>query len=104
MVKRRYMSRVIRIGLLLKEAARGWSEHRAQRLGASLAFYTTFALAPLTLIAIAIAGYFFGEEAARGKIVNQIAILVGQEGATMVEALIRKASEPHQSGIATIIS
>lgn len=97
------MKRMIRIGALLKEAARGWNEHRAQRLGASLAFYTTLALAPLTMIAIAVTGYFFGEEAARGGIVKQIEHLVGREGAITVEALIRKASEPQPSGIATVI-
>jgi membrane protein len=98
------MKRVAIIGLLLQEAARGWIEHRAQRLGASLAFYTTLALAPLTIIAIAFAGYFFGEEAARGGIVDQIQHLVGREGALAIEALIQKASEPHQSWIATTIS
>ncbi len=90
--------------LLLKDAARGWVEHRAQRLGASLAFYTTLALAPLSIIAVAVAGYFFGAEAARGEIVDQIDHLVGQEGAIAVEELIHKASEPHQSRLATVIS
>ena len=90
--------------LLLKDAARGWMEHRAQRLGASLAFYTTLALAPLSIIAVAVAGYFFGAEAARGEIVDQIDHLVGEQGAIAVEELIHKASEPHQSRVATMIS
>jgi membrane protein len=98
------MRRLAVIGLLLKEAARGWTEHRAQKLGAALAFYTTLALAPLTLIAIAIAGYFFGKEAARGGIVDQIDHLVGREAAVAIEALIQKASEPHQSQVATLLS
>lgn len=95
-------SQVIR--LLFQDAARGWIEHRAQRLGASLAFYTTLALAPLSIIAVAVAGYFYGAEAARGEIVDQIDHLVGQEGAIAVEELIQKASEPHQSRLATVIS
>jgi len=98
------MNRVIMIGRLLKEAWRGWIEHRAQRLGAALAFYTTLALAPLTLVAIAIAGYFFGQEAARGGIVDQIEHLVGRDGANVIQALIQKAGQPHQSRIATAIS
>jgi len=98
------MKRVVMIGVLLKDAARGWSEHRAQRLGAALAFYTTLALAPLTLIAIAIAGYFFGQESARGGIVNQIEHLVGRDGAIAIEGLIQKASEPNQSRLATVLS
>jgi membrane protein len=89
---------------VLLDAARGWSEHRAQRLGAALAFFTTLSLAPLTIIAIAVAGYFFGEEAARGGIVHQIEYLVGQDGAQTIEALIQKAREPEQSRLATIIS
>lgn len=98
------MKRVVWLGSLLKEAVRGWSEHRAQRLGAALAFYTTLALAPLTIIAIAIAGYFFGDDAARGGIVNQIEHFVGRDAATTIEALVQKASAPLQSRIATFIS
>jgi membrane protein len=92
------------VGLLLQEAIKGWVQHRAQRLGASLAFYTTLALAPLSIITIAVAGYFYGEEAARGGIVNQIEHLVGKDGAIAIEALIQKASEPQESRMATIIS
>ena len=92
------------IAILVREAAGGWFEHRAQRLGASLAFYTTLALAPLTIIAIAVAGYFFGEDAARGGIVDQIEHLVGRDGAIAIESLIEKASKPGQSRIATAVS
>jgi hypothetical protein len=98
------LKHILAIGLLLKEAGRGWYKHRAQRLGASLAFYTTLALAPLSMIAIAVAGYFYGAEAARGGIVEQIEHLVGKEGAATIEALIQKAGEPRQSRIATVIS
>lgn len=98
------MKHFVIVGLLLREAAKGWLEHRAQRLGASLAFYTTLALAPLSMIAIAVAGYFYGAEAARGGIVVQIENLVGKEGAIAIEALIQKASEPNQSRLATVIS
>src|SRR5687768_643276 len=98
------MKRIVGTGLLLMEAARGWSEHRGQRLGAALAFYTTLALAPLTIFAIAIAGYFFGAEAARGGIVDQLEYLVGRDGAIAIEALILKASEPHENRMATLVS
>jgi membrane protein len=98
------MKHIVAIAQLLKTAAQGWIEHRAQRLGASLAFYTTLALAPLSIIAMAVAGYFFGEDAARGGIVDQIEHLVGRDGAILIESLIEKASEPHQSRIATALS
>jgi membrane protein len=99
-----FLKHIVVMGLLLQEATRGWIEHRAQRLGASLAFYTTLALAPLSMITIAVAGYFYGDEAARGGIVNQIEHLVGKDGAIAIEALIQKASEPHESRWATFIS
>jgi membrane protein len=98
------MKSFVMIGSVLKEAARGWSAHGAQKLGAALAFYTTLALAPLTLIAIAIAGYFFGQEAARGEIVNQIEHFVGRDGGAVIEALLEKASEPRHSRTATLLS
>jgi membrane protein len=98
------MKQITELRGLFRDAAQGWVEHRAQRLGASLAFYTTLSLAPLAIVAIAVAGYFFGEEAARGGIVVQMEQLVGHDGATVLESLVRKASEPQQSRIATAIS
>ena len=98
------MQRIFVIGWLLKEAARGWSEHRAQSLGAALAFYATLAIAPLTIIAFAVAGYFFGEEAARGGIVDQIDNWVGRDGAVAIESVVHKADTPRQSWIAATLS
>lgn len=98
------MKRAMGIGTFLTEAGRGWMEHRAQRLGASLAFYSTLALAPLTIFAIAAAGFFLGEDAARGHIVDHIEHLVGKQGAITIESLVQKASEPFPSRIATVIS
>ncbi len=92
------------MGSILKDAASGWTEHRAQRLGAALSFYTTLALAPLSMIAIAVAGYFYGDDAARGRIVHHIEHVVGREGALVIEALVEKASQPHQSRIASLAS
>jgi len=53
-------------------AMTGWSKDNVPRLGASLAYYTLFAVSPILVIAIAIAGSVFGEEAVRGRIVSQI--------------------------------
>lgn len=98
------MQRFMTLGMLLKEAARGWVDHRAQRLGASLAFYTTLSFAPLTIIAIAVAGSFFGEAAARGEIVEKVDHLVGKEGAMAIEAMLQKAAAPQQNRLATVVS
>lgn len=93
-----------RIAQLLKEAGSGWIKHRAQKLGASLAFYTMLALAPLSILAVVVTGYFLGEEAARGGIVDRLGTMVGTEAAATIESLIETASEPRQSRIATVIS
>ena len=90
--------------ILLKEAGRGWIEHRTQRLAAALAFYTMLALAPLAIIAISVAGYFLGEDAARAGIVAQIEHLVSKNAALGIEGLIDKASEPEQSRTTAAIS
>ena len=61
----------------------------APRLGASLAYYTLFAIAPILLVATAIAGMVFGAEAVRGEIVGQLDQLVGREGALAVQSCSR---------------
>ncbi|HCF30227.1 MAG TPA: ribonuclease BN [Cyanobacteria bacterium UBA11049] len=89
---------------LLKETFAEWNNDKASRLAAALAYYTVFSLAPLLIIAIAIAGAVFGEEAARGEIVAQIQGLVGKEGAQFIETAIENASKPEAGSIASIVS
>ncbi len=89
---------------LLKETFKEWQQDKASRLAASLAYYTIFSLAPLLIIAIAITGAIFGEEAARGEIVAQIQGLVGTEGAKAIETAIDNANKPDVSSIASLIS
>jgi len=89
---------------LMWDAANGWLDHRASRTGAALAFYTVFSLAPVLILSIAIAGFFFGEAAARGEIVDQIGDLVGPQGAQLVQSVLQNASRPGAGTIATIIS
>ncbi len=89
---------------LLKETATEWQEDKVPVLAAALSYYTVFSLAPLLLIAIAIAGAVFGEEAARGEVVKQIQGLVGQEGAEAIQSMIQNAQKPESGGaIATVI-
>jgi membrane protein len=89
---------------LMWDAANGWLDHRAARTGAALAFYTVFSLAPVLTLSIAIAGFFFGEAAARGEIVDQIGDLVGPQGAQLVQSVLQNASRPGAGFIPTIIS
>lgn len=95
-----------KIWRLLKEAFTEWNKDKASRLAASLAYYTVFSLAPLLVIVIAIAGAVFGEEAARGQLVEQIQGLLGREGAEFVETAINNANQPGENtgSIASLIS
>ena len=78
---------------ITKRALSGWWNDNVPRLGASLSYYTLFAMAPVLLIAIAIAGVFFGAEAVRGEIVGQIRGLMGEGGARAVQSMLEGASK-----------
>jgi membrane protein len=88
---------------LLKKSAAAWYGDYAQSMGAAIAYYTTFSLAPLLIIVIAVAGLIFGQEAARGEIVSQLGGLVGTDGAKAVEDLLQSASRPSSGVIASAI-
>lgn len=79
---------------LLKKTSSKWSEDKVPRLGAALAYYTVFSLAPLLIIVIAIAGLVFGQEAAQGQIVEQIKGLVGEQSAHAIQTMIQRAQKP----------
>jgi membrane protein len=76
---------------LLARAGHEWTADRASFLGAALAYYALFSMAPVLLIAIVIAGLAFGEEAAEGNVVGYLTDYVGPDSAQAVQALIRAA-------------
>ncbi len=76
----------------MKAAFEGWWNDRAMSLGASIAFFTVFSLAPMLLAAIAVAGLAFGREAAQGAIVAELGGLIGTTEASALEAMIVSAS------------
>ena len=84
-------------------AAKAWWDDDAIRLGASLAYYTLFALAPILLVATAVAGIAFGAEAARGQIVGQLDQLVGPDGAGAVQSLLEGASHRRAGMLASVL-
>jgi membrane protein len=84
-------------------ALRASWEDDVPRLGASLAYYTLFAIAPVLLVATAIAGLAFGPQAVRGEIVGQIDYLVGREGARAVQSLLEGASQRRAGYLATVV-
>lgn len=87
---------------LFKAAAVHWVRDYAQSMGAALAFYTMFSIAPLLLIVISIAGLVFGEDAARGEIFNQLDSVLGTPGALAVQSLIERAGKPATSVPASV--
>lgn len=87
---------------LIKDAVSSWINDYAPSMGAALAYYTMFSIAPLLLIVISIAGFIFGAEAARGEIVEQLRNLLGDEGASAIQDLIESVNQPGKSLAATI--
>jgi membrane protein len=79
---------------LLGQAGGAWWNSNAQRLGAALAFYATFSLAPLLLVVVAITGLIYGRQAATGHLLGQLRNLVGEDQAAVLQALIAGADQP----------
>ena len=87
---------------LFKKAVQAWSNDYAPSMGAALSYYTLFSIAPLLLIVIAVAGWFFGDEAARGEITSGLSGLMGEQGGKAIEDMIANASQPKEGLIATV--
>lgn len=80
-----------------------WIDAAGPQLGASIAFYTVFSMAPLLVIGIAIAGAVFGQDAARGQVVAQIQDLVGPSAAQAIQAMIEAAWRQPGGGLAAVM-
>ncbi|MDD8026399.1 MAG: YihY/virulence factor BrkB family protein [Acidobacteriota bacterium] len=91
------------IWILIKAAVSSWADDYSQSMGAALAYYTMFSIAPLLLIVISIAGLVFGVDAARGEIVGQLRGLMGQQGAAAVQGLLESVNKPAESATITLI-
>ena len=90
--------------LLAKNTIKEWQEDKALRLGAALSYYTIFSLTPLLIIVIAVAGLFFGNDAARDRIMTELNGLLGTQGASAIgEMLKHQQQQPSKNVIATII-
>jgi len=88
---------------LVKQSGSAWVNDRAPTMGAALAFYSAFALAPLLIVLIAVAGAIFGPDAARGAIAGQLTGLVGAAAAQAIQDLLRAAQETTTGALATIV-
>jgi membrane protein len=88
---------------LIKQAVIAWKDDYAPSMGAALAYYTIFSIAPMLLIAIAVAGLVFGVDAARGEVVAQLQGLMGDSAARAIEGMVRSANKPGHGLLSTLI-
>jgi membrane protein len=89
---------------VLRCAASEWMAHRASSKGAALAFYTLFSMAPILVLVIAIAGFFYGAEAAQGQLLNELRGLVGAQGAQTIQAVLASARNKESGMTATVVA
>ena len=89
---------------LCKKAGNAWIDDFAPSMGAAISHYTVFSLAPLLVIVIAVAGALFGREAVTGQITGQLAGLIGNDGAQVVQGLVASASNTDRGLVAGLIS
>lgn len=88
---------------LVRDSVSAWLEHNASSLGAALAFYTLFSIAPILVIAVAIAGYVFGPNVAETHLLQQMQSLLGEAGASAIQGLLASAHRSNQKGFAAAI-
>jgi membrane protein len=91
------------IGRLLRETARQWSEHKILQISAALAYYSIFSIAPLLVIVVAFVGWFYGPDAARDQLDDQLRASLGQSAAETVQSMVQSAYRPGQGGWAAAI-
>lgn len=89
---------------LAKCSFQGWRDDYATSMGAAIAFYTVFSIAPLLIIVIAVAGFIWGDDAVHGEVIRQLGAWVGEDGARSVETMIQSADRPAQGVTATVVS
>jgi membrane protein len=81
-----------------------WSEGSATTMGAAVAFYTIFAIAPLFILVLALAGFFFGQEAAQHELFGQLSNLVGRKGGEAIQSVLASANRPRANTLATSVA
>lgn len=89
---------------VMRCAVTEWLSHRASSKGAALAFYTLFSLAPILVLVIAIAGFFYGTDAAQGQLLDELRGLVGQQGAETIQAILAGARNKESGKLATLVA
>ena len=88
---------------LVKGTLSSWSDDNATRLAAALAFYTVLSIAPLLVLAVAVAGWVYGEEAARGQIASELSSIVGAQAGEGIQTLLQHANQPDHGLLGSLI-
>ena len=88
---------------LVYKAISAWIDHDAASMGAALAFYTLFSIAPILVIAVAVAGYVFGPHVAETQVLEQLAALIGDTGANAIRDLLLSAHFSDKKGFAAAV-
>jgi membrane protein len=88
---------------IVKQTFQEFGQDKVPRLGAALAYYTIFSVGPLLLIAVAMAGIFFGQQAAQGQVSQELGKVFGSQMAQALEQVVQAAAEPKSGMIATIV-
>jgi membrane protein len=93
-----------RLKTVLKMSVIAWIDHRAGSKSAALAFFSLFSMTPILILSIALAGYFFGADAAEGRMVAQLEGVLGPNGAQAIQALLADARDPDAELLATLVA
>ncbi len=88
---------------LLKQTIHEWQQDNVPTQAAALAYYTIFALAPLLLVVLAVAGLFVSADAARNRLLSEAAGLIGKDGADWLRLTLERASENKGTGILSVV-
>lgn len=83
---------------------RSWSADRCFAESAALGFFAAFSLAPMLVVVIAVAGFFFGSDAVQGRLLSEMEAVVGKEAATAVQAMVASAWQSGASGWVSYLS
>src|SRR6185295_8902990 len=88
---------------VVRRSVSAWIDDYAPSMGAAIAYYTMFSIAPLLIIVIAVAGIVFDHDAAKGHLLRELRGIMGEEGAMAVEVLLEGASDPEKRTLAALV-
>jgi len=95
-------SRVRQTSQLLMDSFNDWQKNNALRLSAALAYYSIFSIAPLLVLSVGLAGWFFGADAVRGELYGQLREFVGPQASSAIQSMVQSTSHPAKSMLATV--